>query len=176
MLIDSDVSVCSDVVYLLCVQRKTIQDLKVSRDLDKKVITGKVVQKSGLRTYQTKKKITRFFFYLGVADETASIKVMVYGKEHYQEMKEGSNWMFRNVMMNENLMKVTKMSKIAKTRPVVISEELELEARMLIYPQRPVFSIEEAKTLEDKTMLSVEGTITQVSSIRLKKCVWGNVP
>lgn len=124
------------------------------------------MEKSGLRTYQTKDKITKFFFYLGVADETASIRVMVYGKEHYQDIKRGSNWMFRNVIMDGNVMKVTKMSKIAKTSPVVISEELELEARMRIYPQRPVCSIKEAKMSEDRTMLSVEGTITQVSPIR----------
>ncbi|KAK2827956.1 hypothetical protein Q5P01_018990 [Channa striata] len=146
--------------------RKTINALKLSGVLDKKLIRGKVVQKSGLRKYRTKTKVTKFFFYLGVADETASIKVMVYGKERYQQIKEGSTCLFRDVIMDESLMKVTKLSKISKTSPAHIPEELELQAQMLIYQQWPVYSIEEAKMSEDKTMLSVEGTVKDIGPVK----------
>ncbi|XP_026213295.1 uncharacterized protein LOC113160307 isoform X2 [Anabas testudineus] len=149
--------------------RKTIHDLRTAGDLGDKAMIGKVVQKSGLRTYNTKKKMTKFFFYLGVADDTASIKVMVYGKEHYKKIEEGSHWLFRNVIMDENMIKITKNSKIAKTSCVVISEELELEARMLIYPQSPVCSIKEAKMSEDKKMLSVEGTVREIRPLESLK-------
>lgn len=154
-----------------CVQRKTIHDLKISGADADKVIIGKVVEKSGLRTYQTKDKTTKFFFYLGLADETASIKVMVYGKESYQQYQKGNHWLFRDVVVEKDMMKVTKRTKAWKTMPVVVSEELELEARMLIYSQSPVCSIKEAKVSEDKKWLSVEGTITQVSSVRQKLCL-----
>ncbi|XP_069001788.1 uncharacterized protein [Embiotoca jacksoni] len=60
-------------------RRKTVADLLISGETDQKIIQGKVVQKSGLRTYMTKNKEKKVFFNLGVADETGSVKVMVYG-------------------------------------------------------------------------------------------------
>ncbi|XP_042287068.1 uncharacterized protein LOC121910103 [Thunnus maccoyii] len=145
--------------------RKTIKDVLTSGDLVNKTIIGKVVQKSALRTYETQQKEKRFFFYLGVSDETSCIKVKMYGKDRHQDIQEGSCYLFRNVIMEENVMKVTKQSKVARTSPIDIPEELEVEAEMLIYPQKPVCSITKAKKYADKTAVSVEGTVTEIGPI-----------
>lgn len=121
------------------------------------------MQKSGLRTYQTKNKEKKFFFNLGVADETASIKVMVYGRERYQDIQEKSCYLFREVIMEGNDIKVTKLSKVSKTPQIDVPENLEMEARMLIDFQAPVFSIEQAKRSAEKTSVSVKGKVTEVS-------------
>ncbi|KAM4546139.1 uncharacterized protein PAE49_018538 [Odontesthes bonariensis] len=142
--------------------RKSIQQLKISGDSEKKLITGKVVQKSGLRTYQTKKKEKKFFFNLGVADETDSIKVMVYGRERFQDFEEGCYYNFRETIMDENLLKVTKLTKISTAPPLDVPKQLELEAQMLIYIQAPVRSIGKSKVCGEKTLVSVEGTVKEI--------------
>ncbi|XP_037834830.1 uncharacterized protein LOC108251084 isoform X2 [Kryptolebias marmoratus] len=116
--------------------RTSIKHLKISGEEPGKLIAGKVVQKSGLRTYETKKKEKKFFFLLGVADETDSIKVMVYGKERFREFVEGRSYTFRN--------------------------DLELEAQMLVCKQSPLFSIEQIRTSEE-TFVSVKGTVTEIN-------------
>eukprot|EP00064_Thunnus_orientalis_P014574 superscaffoldBa00002550_g14620 len=66
-------------------------------DLGNNAITGKVVQKSALRSYQTQQKEKKVFFYLGVSDEISCIKVMVYGAHRYQDIQEGRCYLIRNV-------------------------------------------------------------------------------
>ncbi|XP_067465074.1 uncharacterized protein [Thunnus thynnus] len=90
---------------------------------------------------------------------------MVYGKDRYQDIQEGSCYSIENVIMEVDLMKVTKRSKVAETGPVDIAEELELEAGMLIYHQNPVCSITKAKEYADKTAVSVEGTVTEIGHV-----------
>ncbi|GAA6226153.1 replication factor A protein 1-like isoform X1 [Lates japonicus] len=150
--------------------RKTIADLKTSGDLEQKAVTGKVVQKTGLISYQTKEKKDKFLFYLVVADETGSIRVMVYGKEHYEKIMENKSYMFRDVMFEwsdhfkEKVLKVTQQSKVSETSPINVPEEVELEAQKLISGQNPV-SIKQAKRSEDKTIVTVEGTITKIGPV-----------
>ncbi|XP_005951877.1 uncharacterized protein LOC102299698 [Haplochromis burtoni] len=143
--------------------RISIGELKASGNPGNKAIGGKIVQKSGLRTYQTRNKEKKFFFNLGVADETASIKVMVYGRERYQEIQEKSCYLFREVIVEGNDIKVTKLSKVSKTPQIDVPENLEMEARMLIDTQ--VCSIEQAKRSADKTLVSVEGKVTEIGSV-----------
>ncbi|XP_042287069.1 uncharacterized protein LOC121910104 [Thunnus maccoyii] len=90
---------------------------------------------------------------------------MVYRKDRHQDIQEGSCYSFRNVIMEEDLMKVTKRSKVAETGPIDIPEELEMEAGMLIYHQKPVCSIAKAKEYADKTAVSVEGTVTEIGHV-----------
>ncbi|XP_071382649.1 neurofilament medium polypeptide-like isoform X2 [Centroberyx affinis] len=151
--------------------RKTIKDLKESRYLGNQAIVGKVIRKSGLRPYRTQNKEEKVMFYLGLADETDSIKAVVYGKNRYEEIEEGSYYSFREVIIEDNTVKVTKLSKISKTSNIQVPAELEKEARMIIDPQKPVLPIKEAKASGDKTEMSVEGTITEltpVSQIKVK--------
>lgn len=153
-----------DLFSVLCVQRKYICDLNSSGQfLHTDGIIGKVVQKSGLRTYQTKDQVKKDFFYLSVADETASVKLMVYGKEHHREIKEDNFYLFRKLIIDDKGVKVTTLSIVSETSPVEVPEELEVEARKLIYSQSPVCSIAEAKSSADGTEVSVEGIITEVS-------------
>ncbi|XP_059206970.1 uncharacterized protein LOC131986163 [Centropristis striata] len=146
--------------------KKSISDLKSSGILNTEGFIGKVVQKSGLHKYQTKEKEKKVFFYVAVADETASVRLMVYGKDRYQNIKEGNSYSFRKVIQDEEFgVKLTKQSVVARTRSVDILEELEMEARKLIYPESPVYKIDEAKTSEDKTVMSVEGTVTEITPV-----------
>ncbi|XP_061596407.1 uncharacterized protein LOC133459975 isoform X2 [Cololabis saira] len=154
------------------VPRKTIQELKTSGQLDQKFIIGKIVQKSDPATYLTKKKEKKFFFKLGIADETDCIKVIVYGKERFQDLKLGCFYNFRDVIvdMEENVIKVTEKTRISKTAPFDIPKNLELEAAKLI--NQPVCCIAEVQTYEDKTAVSVEGTVKTIDSskrVPLKK-------
>ncbi|XP_071362627.1 uncharacterized protein [Trachinotus anak] len=166
---DQQKSCKADQVTKIPPWRKTIHELRISGDLGQKAVVGKVVQKSALRTYQTKEKVKKFFFWLALADETSSIKVMVYGKERYQSLFVEKFYMFRDIIMDENSMKVTKQSTVSKTGRVDVPEELEVEAQMLIYRQSPVCSITKAKTFADKTVVSVEGIITEIGPVEYVK-------
>lgn len=150
-------------VLFICVHRKSIHDAKTSSDLGNKVIAGKVLAKSVLRTYEIEKKEKKFFFYLGVATETGSIKVVVYGREHYQRFQEKSCYLFRNVIMDKNVMKMTKKSVISKTAAIDVPENVEMEAQRLGYSQTPVCSIVQAIGSAEKTSVSVEGKVREVS-------------
>ncbi|XP_061595124.1 uncharacterized protein LOC133459267 [Cololabis saira] len=123
--------------------RQSIKDLKINGYLDRKVIAGKVVQKSGLRTYKTKEKVKKFFYQLAVTDETDYVKVMVYGKERFKDFQEGHFYNFRNVIMDEKpaVMKVTQNTNHSKAGKLDIPQDLELEAQVIIY-NSPVCSIE----------------------------------
>uniref|UniRef100_UPI003AAFC45E uncharacterized protein n=1 Tax=Centroberyx gerrardi TaxID=166262 RepID=UPI003AAFC45E len=111
--------------------------------------------------------------FLGLADETASIKVVVYGKDHCKEIMEGSYYSFREVIIEDNTVKVTKLSKISKTTAVQVPAELEMEARMIVDPQKPVLSIKEAEASYDKTEMHVEGTITELTPVSEIKVTGG---
>lgn len=80
---------------LSCFQRTRIRLLKDNGRPNEKSVVGKVVQKFNLQTYTTKNDEKKFFFYLEVADETDSIRVMVYGKERFQRFEPGKTLSFR---------------------------------------------------------------------------------
>ncbi|XP_078786660.1 uncharacterized protein LOC111948682 isoform X6 [Oryzias latipes] len=162
--------------------RITIAELKSGVDLGQKSVVGKVVEKSALRTYKTKDNEKKFFFNLGIADYSSYIKVMVYGKENFSVFNKEGYYNFRNVIVerevikNENthekVMKFTKRSNTSKAGKFDIPKDLELEAQMLVYGQRPVVSIEEIKRLEPRSRVSAEGTVkepVEVEGIRTKK-------
>ncbi|XP_062288559.1 uncharacterized protein LOC133993584 [Scomber scombrus] len=90
---------------------------------------------------------------------------MVYGDDRYEEFQKQSCYTFRDVIMVENVMKVTRLSTVADTNTIDVPEELEMAAEMLIYPQKPVCSIAEAKAYADKTAVSVEGTVTKIGPV-----------
>lgn len=138
--------------------QKSISDLKSSSELlDTDIIVGKVVQKSKLFTYQTQADAKRFSFHVAVADRTASIKLKVYGKKSYQQIKENRSYLFRKLIKGEDgEVKVTSESIVSETRPVEVPEEIEAEAQ-----QCPFRSIAEAKLCTDGTV-SVQGTISEV--------------
>ncbi|XP_078122447.1 uncharacterized protein LOC144527959 isoform X2 [Sander vitreus] len=146
--------------------KKSIWDVKLSGILETDVIVGKVVKKSELRTYKNGYKN---FFYLAVADKKASVKVMVYGKKRFQQIKEGSSYLFRKLIIDEYGVKVIESSKVAETSPVDVPEELEMEGQKLIYPESPMYSIKEAKLSADKTDVTVEGTITEIDPVTKTK-------
>lgn len=144
-------------------QKISICDVKSTGILETQFIAVKVVQKSGLRTYRTKAKEKKCLFYLGVADETGSIKMTAYGKDHDKKLKEGSSYLFRKLIQDESGPKVTTFSIVSQTRSVDVPEQLEMEAQKLIYPESAVYSIKEAKSAADRTEVTVEGTVTDVS-------------
>lgn len=130
------------------------------------------MKKSGLRTYKTKKKEKKCFFYLGLADETGSITAMVYGRDKFEYFEEGKFYTFRKTIVerreNEDIVKVTGETTTPKTGPLDVPQHLELEAQMLIYKQSPVYSIQQIQTLEERTCVSVEGTVAEVSFLMFR--------
>ncbi|XP_024119496.2 uncharacterized protein LOC112140721 isoform X2 [Oryzias melastigma] len=151
--------------------RKPIAELQNGVDLSQKTVVGKVVKKSDLHTYETKDKQKRFFFYLGIADDSACIKVMVYRMDKYSFFEEGECYNFRNVIVKENMIKFTMNSSTSKfcKDKLDVPKELELKARMLIYGQDSAVCSEEIKRLDEKKRVSVEGTVTELQSAALQK-------
>ncbi|XP_029924325.1 uncharacterized protein LOC115371236 [Myripristis murdjan] len=146
--------------------RKTIRHLKESWHLGGGNIIGKVFQKSGLRPSETKGKQTALF-HLGLADETECVRVTVYGKQRYAQIKVGSCYLFRDVSKENNVVKVT--GKIEEAGGVRVPAALQLEARTAVDPRKPVCSIREAKAARPKTTVSVSGTVTQVQEAQGNK-------
>ncbi|KAF3840529.1 hypothetical protein F7725_006391 [Dissostichus mawsoni] len=148
---------------------KSIFDLKSSGILETEAIVGKVVKKSKLLTYDTKIKKGKFCFYLGVADETASVKLMVYGKDLHRRIKEGSSYIFRELIHDGKYVKVNASSSVSETKPVNVPEEFEREAERLVYPESPLTSIKDIKSSPPQTHVSVEGTVTQIYPVQKVK-------
>ncbi|XP_069001787.1 uncharacterized protein [Embiotoca jacksoni] len=71
--------------------------------------------------------------------------------------------------MEKKVMKVFQSSKISKAGQFEIPENLKLEARMIIYSQSPVVSVARATASEEGTTVSVEGTVTEIGSIKKVK-------
>ncbi|XP_015254758.1 PREDICTED: uncharacterized protein LOC107100693 [Cyprinodon variegatus] len=146
----------------------SIKDLKASGDLGQKILVVKVVQKSGLAKF-TKKKQEGFYFHVAVADDTGAIKAVVFGKEKYPTIQEGSFYTLREVLMDqkENILKVTEKAKISRTSPFDIPKNMELEAEKLL---SPLFTIREVKRFEDKKEVSVKGTVKEIGEpTKIKK-------
>lgn len=84
-------------------------------------------------------------------DETASLNLIVYGKPHHQEIKEGKYYSFRKLLRD-------KTGQVKVTSETVVSE-----IGTFTIPEGPIYSIKDFKTLDLGTG-SVKGTITEVSS------------
>ncbi|XP_045896615.1 uncharacterized protein LOC123963658 [Micropterus dolomieu] len=141
--------------------RKRICDLNASGELELgKAIVGKVIQKSSLHTYRNSKDQEKFFCYVTAADETAAVKLMVYGKKHHKNIEEEKSYLFRKLLIDECCVRVTTESKVSETSPVNVPDDLEMEARTLVCP---VCTVSEAKLSADKTDVSVEGTVTEIN-------------
>ncbi|KAL3043140.1 hypothetical protein OYC64_020954 [Pagothenia borchgrevinki] len=146
---------------------KSIFDLKSSGILETEAIVGKVVKKSELLKYDTKTKKGKFYLYLGVADETASVKLMVYGEDHHRQIKEGSSYIFRSLIKDGIYVKVNASSKVSETKPVIVPEEFEREAERLLSPE--LTSIKDIKSSPPQTYVSVEGTVTEIDPVHKVK-------
>lgn len=117
------------------------------------------MQKFTLRISSTKKA----YFFVLLRDETASLKLMVYGKPHHLEIKEGKYYSFRKLLRDETgQVKVTSETVVSEIGTFTIPEEVEKEARQLC-SKGPFYSIKDFKTLDSGTG-SVKATITEVSS------------
>lgn len=144
---------------VILVQTKTIRDLKAGGDLGQKVLTVKVVHKSDLHENQTR---TKFYFHLGVADETDAIKVVVFGSERFPDIKKDHFYTIRDAVMDhkEKVLKIAERTKMSETGPFEVPRNVELEAGKLIFS--PVYSIRDIQSLGDKKEVSVEGTVKEV--------------
>ncbi|TWW74542.1 hypothetical protein D4764_14G0005450 [Takifugu flavidus] len=139
---------------------KSICDLVAAHEVvATATIRGRIMDKSKLQTYKTQKKD---FFFLLVTDETASIKMMVYGKPRYQKLQKGKHYLFRKLIRDKNLFKVTLQTIVAELGAFDIPKEVEEKAKRLS-SHGPDVSIEEVKKWDSEILpVSVEGTITKV--------------
>lgn len=100
---------------------------------------------------------------MSLADETAVLRLMVYGKPHHQEIKEGNYYSFRKLIRDETgHVKVTSGTIVAEIGIFNIPEEVEKEA-IKLFSKSPLYTIKDFKTLDSGTG-STKGTITEVSS------------
>ncbi|XP_030603062.1 uncharacterized protein LOC115792602 [Archocentrus centrarchus] len=142
---------------------RTISDVKSSKQiLDSEVIIGKVLQKSGLCTYETTDKVEKPYFNLAVADETGSIKVVVYGNKLYSEIKEDRCYRFSKLQKGENVLKTTFLSNVCETKTVEVPAEIEKIARTLLCSESPLCSIAEVKMSAESSKVSIRGTVTEI--------------
>lgn len=149
--------------------QKTISDLKSSGNIQvNEAVAGKVVQKSGKLTYKTKVGKEKDYFNLALADETGCITVMVYGMEKYPLIHINRSYLFRNVKVEENMLKVYSGSSVSETDAVVVPEVVEAAAKALLRPKAPVRSIREVKTLQEESTVSVKGVVTQIDYVKRK--------
>ncbi|CAB1316381.1 unnamed protein product [Coregonus sp. 'balchen'] len=151
----------------------TIADLKNLGGLGDKAIKGKIVKKSDLIYYDTKAKKKQSLFHMSLTDDTASIKVTVYGKERYDLFQEGSFYLLKALIVEGDIVKVTQKSKVSKTSPLEVPQRLEMEARMLIEPaHHPFCSIADAKASHPGIQMSIDGTVidmTLLSKVKVKR-------
>ncbi|XP_070700220.1 uncharacterized protein [Pempheris klunzingeri] len=147
---------------------ESVCGLKSSDQLaDKDAFTGKVVGKTELRPYVNQRNVKGCFFEVTVVNETVCRRMMVYGKDHDCEIKEGRSYLFQKLIIDESgVIRVTTASQVSETSPVAVREELEKKARRLLYPESPVCSIAAAKSCADKTEVSVEGAVTQIYPVQ----------
>lgn len=108
-----------------------------SKLLKTEAIFGKVVDISDLRTYKTQDKVEKKFFYLAVADKTDSITVMVYGEERFKHFKKRSCYSFKNVIVDGNTIKVTRLTTVLKIKAFKVPSKVEKDAQTL-RKQKPV--------------------------------------
>ncbi|KAK2827955.1 hypothetical protein Q5P01_018989 [Channa striata] len=142
--------------------RKSISDLKSSGELpDTQAIVGEVVHKSNLRPYLSKDRHRRRLFYLVIADETASIKVLVYGKKRYGEIAEKKSYLFRRLLIHGNCLKVPALAKVSETSAVEVPEKIEAEAQNLLFSETEVCSIAEIRASDERRDVSVQGTVEE---------------
>ncbi|XP_032431309.1 uncharacterized protein LOC116727801 isoform X1 [Xiphophorus hellerii] len=142
---------------------KTIRDLKAGGGLGQKVLTVKVVHKSDLYENPTR---TKFYFHLGVADETDAIKVVVFGSERFPDIKKDHFYTIRYAVMDhkEKVLKIAERTKMSETGPFEVPRNVELEAEKLIFS--PVYSIRDIQSLGDKKEVSVKGTVKEIGVIK----------
>lgn len=144
--------------------RTTIKLLKETGSPNGKPVGGEVVQKSDLISCKTKNK----FFNLEVADETDSIRVMVFGKERFKRFVPGKLYLFEDIVMDvvngEQVMKVIEKSKISP-----INKMEGAKTMTLVKSQLPIYSIEKIQSFVEKTSVNVEGTVTWIDSMEQVK-------
>ncbi|XP_012994513.2 uncharacterized protein LOC106024795 [Esox lucius] len=139
-----------------------IASLKSCEKFVNKGIQVKVIRISQMISYNTKEGEKKIMFYMGVADDTGSVKITVYGKEKYKNFKEGSCYMLHRVINEENTVKVTSKTQISDPKPFDVPLKFEAEAAILI--ESPVYSIAEAVGSKQQTLMSIEGFVNEIES------------
>ncbi|KAK2882298.1 ribonuclease kappa-B isoform X1 [Channa argus] len=159
-------------------ERKTIRQLKSSGYLlDEEIIVVKVVKKSDLIPYTTQQGEKKIMFYLTVADTADCIKVVVYGRERFDSIREKSCYSFKNVIVG-NVIKVTKRSIVLEDEAIKVPAHLEKEAQSLMY-KRSHFATAEtsAETRpggDGGASAGVQSTAVQTERIKITKIIKSN--
>ena len=105
---------------------------------------------------------------LGVADTTASKKMLVFDEETSTKFEEGNTYIIRNYSTTNGAISLNQRSKVAKTSQLVPSASLVQEAQELVFPPPAVYRPVSAITnLLPKTMLSIKGMVVEVCTINV---------
>ncbi|XP_078515019.1 uncharacterized protein LOC144773775 [Lissotriton helveticus] len=144
----------------------SIEELKQMKEAEskpyQKSIRANVVKCSTKTNYKNAKQEDRVLYHLALADHSASIKATCYNEDFYQQTKEGNAIIIRNFLTKNNVVIITKQTKIARLKPFTIPPEILQEAENILQPPAPPISpIKTVKGAQLRTLMSISGTITE---------------
>ncbi|XP_044227538.1 uncharacterized protein LOC122996067 [Thunnus albacares] len=84
---------------------------------------------------------------------------MVYGTERFKDIKEKSCYMFKKVIVDGNIIKVTRLTTVSKTTAIKIPAKVQREAQMIIDLNQ---ASSKAQTSAQKMPVNVQGTVTGI--------------
>ncbi|XP_078521676.1 uncharacterized protein LOC144790912 [Lissotriton helveticus] len=144
----------------------SIQDLKKMKPEDnkpyQKTIRANVIKCSTKTNYTNAKQENKVMYHLALADESSCIKATCYNEPFYQQTKEGQAIMIRNFLAKNNVIIITKQTKLSRMIPLTIPQEIIQEAEYILQPPAPPISpIKTVKTASLRSLMSISGTIAE---------------
>ncbi|XP_078520577.1 uncharacterized protein LOC144785651 [Lissotriton helveticus] len=104
---------------------------------------------------------------MALADETTTIKATCYNEDYYMQTREQNELLIRNYIFKNDILLLTKQTKIARMPPLTISAGIIQEAECILQPPAPPVSpIKAVRGAAVKTLLSVSGTITEAEDTK----------
>ncbi|XP_078524511.1 uncharacterized protein LOC144797668 [Lissotriton helveticus] len=144
----------------------SIQELKQTKQEEckpyQKAIRANIVKCSTKTNYKNAKQESKVLYHLALADQSASIKGTCYNEELNQQTKEGHAIIIRNFLTKNNVVILTKQTKISRITPLTIPIEIKQEAEYILQPPAlPILPIKTVKEANLRTLMSISGTISE---------------
>ena len=118
--------------------------------------------------YRNKRGSKQEFWPVDLADSTTAMRASAYG-DIVQKFKSEKTYMITNYIVKkeygETSLILTSRSKAFLTNDIEITEERKSEARALMTPKQTTSPINSVKLSPLKTKVTIQGKVTQVSSI-----------
>lgn len=124
-----------------------------------KVLVVAVATTSRYRKNEQERSCTE----VGVADNSAAMKMLCYDESKLTTIKENATILLRNIIVRDGHLIVTSATKVSTSCGVVPAEGLKTEARSLVFlPPAPVLTIAEARQTGSDILVTWKGKIIKV--------------